>query len=63
MHQAVNLFELNVKLRYQKVKGMGCEGTLVILVDWIHVVRDRYQRWVHVNMVINCGVPEKTRYF
>jgi len=32
-------------------------------LDWIHVVWNRYQRRVLVNVVMNCRVPEKTRYF
>jgi len=27
------------------------------------VIRDRYQRRVFVNVVMNCRVSEKTRYF
>lgn len=43
------------------LQGTECEGAL--LVDCIHVVRNRYKRRVRVNLVMNCRVPEKTTYF
>jgi hypothetical protein len=53
---------MKVILKVQGVKVYNF-GTLVLLVASILLVKDRCQRRVLVNVVMNCRVPEKARYF